>query len=153
MRESLDDAKMEMRRVDHLIYVSLKYTRTVDMLRHVVQRHITCFEFLIETLLKYAKEKKKLDDVPANPGTRLELLKKIFHKDEKLMEFAAFYSKLRKIMLAGYSKTREYRRHVAMITEIDGEQIEINIDKVGEYYVKAKEYLEYVEGMIEGKKK
>ena len=32
MNENIHDAKQEMKRVDHLIYVSLKYTRTVDVM-------------------------------------------------------------------------------------------------------------------------
>ena len=34
MKEALDNAKEELKRVDHLFYVSLKYTRTADMMRH-----------------------------------------------------------------------------------------------------------------------
>ena len=40
MKDYLDDVKNEVKRVDHLIYVSLKYTRTVDVIRSVVERII-----------------------------------------------------------------------------------------------------------------
>ena len=52
MIESLEDAKEELKRVDHLIYVSLKYTRTVDVLRNVIERLVTASEFMITAMLK-----------------------------------------------------------------------------------------------------
>ena len=40
MIESLENAKEELKRIDHLIYVTLKYTRTVDVLLSVVERMV-----------------------------------------------------------------------------------------------------------------
>ena len=40
MTENLENAKEELKRIDHLIYVTLKYTRTVDVLLSVVERMI-----------------------------------------------------------------------------------------------------------------
>ena len=45
MKEALDNAKEELKRVDHLFYVSLKYTRTADMMRHLIERLINAFSF------------------------------------------------------------------------------------------------------------
>ncbi len=36
MTDYLDNAKNEMKRVDHLLFVSLKYTRTVDVIKSVM---------------------------------------------------------------------------------------------------------------------
>ena len=148
MQEALDEAAEELKRVDHLIFVSLKYTRTVDMIRHGIERCIACFDFLIESLLKYAKSRKKIDEIPSNPGTRAELIRKLYSKDSKLIEFISLYSDLRKLMLVEYTKTREYRRHVAMLAKVDGKPVEINIDVVTQYYEKAKEYLPYFLGFF-----
>ena len=41
MIETLENAKEELKRVDHLIFVSLKYTRTVDVLLNVINRIIS----------------------------------------------------------------------------------------------------------------
>ena len=58
--ESLDNAKEELKRVDHLIYVSLKYTRTVDVIKSIIERMINAFDFSIRAGLEYAKGKKKI---------------------------------------------------------------------------------------------
>ena len=40
MNTYLDKAKSELKRADHLIFVSLKYTRTVDVIRSIIERLI-----------------------------------------------------------------------------------------------------------------
>ena len=44
MNEQLENTIEELKRVDHLFYVSLKYTRTVDMIKHVLERIISTHE-------------------------------------------------------------------------------------------------------------
>ena len=152
MKEALDNAKEELKRVDHLFYVSLKYTRTADMMRHMVDRLINAFSFGIESLLKYAKEKKKIDEMPNNPKMNSKLLIETF-TDEELIGYTNLYLKLRKIIRADFSKREEFRRHVTMTCTINkGEVIEVNIDILKEYYETAKNFVNYVERIIEEKK-
>ncbi|MDP6600426.1 MAG: hypothetical protein QF798_03255 [Candidatus Woesearchaeota archaeon] len=151
MEEALDNAKEELKRVDHLFYVSLKYTRTADMMRHMVERLISTFSFGIESLLKYAKEQKKIDNIPNNPVMDSKLMMKTF-TDEEIANYMDLYLRLRKIMKANYSKREEYRRHVTMICTIDNGRVEeVNIDILKEYYGTAKNFINYVERIVEGK--
>ncbi len=152
MKESLDEAKQELKRADHLIYVSLKYTRTVDIFRHIIQRLVNSYDFAIDALLKLAKKKKKVKDIPSNIGLKYNLLKETFPEDNFLKESIDFYCMLRKILRAKYTKAREFRRHVTMTASTDEGDIEVNIDIIHEYYSKAKEFVAYAEIMIEGKK-
>lgn len=151
MKEALDNARQELKRVDHLFYVSLKYTRTADMMRHTIERLINAFSFGVESLLKHAKEEKKIDEIPNNPVMRCKLLLKNF-TDEELTNYVDLYSKLRKIIKADYSKREEYRRHVTMTSVMEnGEIVEVNIDVLKDYYDLAKNFINYVERIIEGK--
>ena len=59
MNEFLAEAREELKRVEHIIYVSLKYTRTVDVLRNALNRLVSLFDFLIEVLVEHAKKEKK----------------------------------------------------------------------------------------------
>lgn len=151
MKEALDNAKQELKRVDHLFYVSLKYTRTADMMRHLVERLINAFSFGIESLLKQAKEQKKIEEIPENAAMRCKLFAKIF-TDEELIAYRELYMKLRKVIRADYTRREEFRRHVTMTCTIDnGEIVEINIDILKEHYDTAKNFINYVERIIEGK--
>lgn len=151
MKEALDNARQELKRTDHLFYVSLKYTRTADMMRHMVERLINAFSFGIESLLKHAKENKKIDKIPDNLGIRSKLVTEIF-TDEEFAGYIDLYLRLRKIIRADYSKREEYRRHVTMTCKIEkGEVVEVNIDILKEYYEAAKNFISYVERIVEGK--
>jgi hypothetical protein len=144
MEEALDNARQELKRVDHLFYVSLKYTRTADMIRHMIERLISTFSFGIDSLLEFAKAQKKINELPGNPIMRSQLVMSTFQSDD-MSKYMALYLKLRKIMLAEYSKREEYRRHVTMTSVIDnGEVIEVDIDTLKEYYDTAKNFTDYV---------
>jgi len=151
MKESLDNAKEELKRVDHSIYVSLKYTRTVDMFKRILERLISACEFAMDALLLYAKKKKKLEELPTFSGLKYDVVTKLFSDDPTLMEYLEFYSMLKKINRATYTSSKEFRRHVTMTTIIDGKQLEIKIDHMHEYFEKTKEFIAYVEQFIEEK--
>ncbi|MBW2976468.1 hypothetical protein KY347_03410 [Candidatus Woesearchaeota archaeon] len=152
MKESLYNARQELKRVDHLFYVSLKYTRTVDMMRHMVERLINAFSFGIDSLLKYAKDEKKIDEIPSNYIIGSKLLVKTF-PDEELVNYISLYLSLRKIIRADYSKREEYRRHVTMTAVMDNNKVvEVNIDTLKEHYESARNFISYVERIVEGEK-
>ncbi|MBI2655464.1 hypothetical protein HYX06_03510 [Candidatus Woesearchaeota archaeon] len=153
MKEAFDLAVQELKRVDHLFWVSLKYTRTVDVIKHVIDRIISCLGYGFESLLKYAQDKKLVTNIPENAGLRCELLRKTFPDNAELIDYINFYTLLRKLSKAEYTKKEEFRRHVAMIATIDkGEIIEISIDVLKEYYEKTRNYLSFVKRTINEEK-
>jgi len=153
MKESFDDAIQELKRVDHLFWVSLKYTRTVDVIKHVIDRLINCIGLGLEALLKYAKEKKLVTKIPDNKGLRCDLVKKTFSDNPEVIENVNFYLKLRKLSKAQYTKREEFRRHVTMIATIDkGEIVNVDIDILKEYYDKARVFMTLVKKIINEEK-
>ena len=153
MKESFDLAIQELKRVDHLFWVSLKYSRTVDVIKHVIDRLISCIGYGIESILKYAHEKKLITNIPENAGLRCELLKKTYPDNAYLIENINFYLKLRKLSKAEYAKREEFRRHVTMIATIDkGEVVEVTIDTLKEDYEKTRTFLTFVKRMINEEK-
>jgi len=151
MKESLDKAVEELKRLDHLVFVSLKYTRTADVLKSILQRMINAFSFGFEALLIYAKEQKLITDYPENKALRCNTLKEIYPNEKRLHEYINYYLKLRKIMLAEYTKREEYRRNVTMSVVIDGEPIDITMDSVKEDFGMLREFIKYVKEFIFGK--
>ena len=153
MKESFEEAIEELKRVDHLFWVSLKYTRTVDVIKHVIDRLINCIGFGLEALLKYAKEKKLITSIPTNAGLRCDLLKKTFPDNPELIDYINFYVLLRKLSKAEYAKREEFRRHVTMIATIDkGEIVEVSIDVLKEYYEKTRNFITLVKKIINEEK-
>lgn len=142
-----------MKRVDHLFWVSLKYTRTVDMIKHVIERLIGCIGYGLESLLKYAKEKKLIAAIPENAGLRCDLLKSTFPDNAEMTDYINFYLMLRKLSKAEYTKREEFRRHVTMIATIDkGEIVEVSIDVLKEYYDRTRNFIMFVKKIINEEK-
>ncbi|MBU1201948.1 MAG: hypothetical protein KJ583_00530 [Nanoarchaeota archaeon] len=147
MLESLSDAKEELKRVDHLIYVSLKYTRTVDVFLNIITRMIDAYDFLINALLKSALENKLIEQIPASPREKGELVMVVF-KDEVVKENINLYFLLRKMLKSNPQREHEYRRNVTMTTYIDNRKEIMNIDIATDYYHFQKAFVDYVEGLI-----
>ena len=153
MQESFEEAVQELKRVDHLFWVSLKYTRTVDVIKHVIERQISCMSFGLEAILKYAKEKKIITNIPSNAGLRCDLLKSTFPQNQELLDYITFYTLLRKLSKAEFKRREEFRRHVTMIAMIDkGEVMEVDIDKLKEYYDYTKKFVHFVKRTINEEK-
>jgi len=148
MQESIQNAVEEMKRVDHLIFVSLKYTRTVDVFKNTLSRIIDGMDFGITALIKSLEEKNKVENPPVQPIPRCNILRQHFSHDETIMEMVDFYLFLRKLNKAEFEKAREFRRHVTMSADIDGIPIEINIDVITEYYKKARNYIIYIQKIL-----
>lgn len=149
MMDSLDEAREELKRVDHLIYVSLKYTRTVDVLLNAVNRMIDAYTNMFDAILKNAKENKQINEVPATPIEKGNHIKKLFPEDEQMIDNVELYFLLRKLHKAqGYDKEQEYRRHVAMKTIINGKEEVLNIDIITNYYHFMIEYFKRIEAML-----
>ncbi len=148
MKKSLDNARDELKRVDHLIYVSLKYTRTTDVLMSVVSRIISFYDSLLEAILINAQDQKIIDDYPKSPGLRCELIKKIKHDDSDISEIVDLYLILRKISRSEYSISEQYKRHVTARFELDSRIVDISIDTVTDYYKDCKKNFEYLEEFL-----
>src|SRR3989338_1616634 len=112
MQESLYNAKAELKRADHLINVSLKYTRTVDVIKHIIQRLLASIDFSTDALLKYAKEKKRLAEVPTLPRIKLEQARTLYKDNPLLMQYLDLYVFLKKVDKAKFKRSQEFRRHV-----------------------------------------
>lgn len=146
MLELLEKAKEELKRADHLMYVSLKYTRTVDVIKSLIERLINAFDFGVEALLK----KAKVVDIPKIPRVKVEMLEKIYSSDEKIRQYMHLYFLLRDINKAPFERAMEFRRHVLMTAHLDDKEVEVDID-IAEDYVKATcEFIGYAEGIIKG---
>ncbi|RME78231.1 hypothetical protein D6774_01740 [Candidatus Woesearchaeota archaeon] len=149
MKDALDEAKEELKRADHQVFVSLKYTRTVDVLKHSVTRIMNTYDFLFTSLCRKLVEEGKISEVPIAPIPRAKRVKEAYEDNEAVQEAVESFLHLRKIDKAEFDRSREFRRHVTMHAFLSEDIIEeVNIDKVTEWYKKVKEFTEYVENKL-----
>ncbi len=147
MLEQLEEAGEELKRADHLVYVSLKYTRTADVLLNALSRMIESYEHLLMALLEYAKDTKGLEVIPKTPIEKGNVLKKYYDQQEIHDNIDLFFL-LRKISRSTYDSEQEYRRHVAILCTIDGREEIINIDIITQYLEFEKKFFSFVVQLI-----
>ncbi|MFH1408999.1 MAG: hypothetical protein ABIH34_03765 [Nanoarchaeota archaeon] len=149
MNEYLEEAQTEFKRVDHLIFVSLKYTRTVDVFQNIFERISTCFDAAMGGFLQQLKDQGKIDEIPGAPRARGELLKKHFADDGEMQKYLDLFLFVRRLMKSTYTRRNEFRRHVTMTATLEGGQIfEVNIDRMHEYHTTLKNFIEYITPLL-----
>jgi hypothetical protein len=150
MKDTIDQAKEEIKRADHLFYVSLKYTKTVDVIKSIIERLINAFEFSVDALFLYLQKKKKIKDIPNSPLTKCIEIKKFFGDDSQFLEDIDFYVLLRKVIKAPYTSSREFRKNVTMTSTLDDQVLEINIENLLGYFKRTKNFVEKAYNLVYG---
>ena len=118
---------------DHLLYVSLKYTKTCDVIYNLLLRWRRMIETSIDAILRHAKAKKKIKSVPVNPFGKIEMVKELFKKNKNFIEVLIFYEMLKKIENLRTERIGEFRKNVALKIIYQGKEIEVNLEKLKTY--------------------
>ncbi len=118
---------------DHLLYVSLKYTKTCDVIMNLMLRWRKMINTSIEAILRHAKKKKKIKSVPASPVGQIESMKGIFKKDKNILDTIALFEMLRKIEDLRTERSGEFRKNVNLRIFYQGKEININLDQLKIY--------------------
>ncbi|MFP4189932.1 MAG: hypothetical protein ACLFSL_02745 [Candidatus Woesearchaeota archaeon] len=148
LEDIYQDVIQEMKRIDHIIFVTLKYTRTVDVLKSIIARMIAAFDFMLDLILESYRENGDIDSYPNSPGLKVDQIRKLT-QDDKIAELLDFYLMLRRASRSEYEVINEYKRHVGMVMQkSDGSELIINIDKVTEFYHTMQGYMEYLRKFV-----
>ncbi len=144
MKDILLDCKDELKKAEHLVFVSMKYSRTVDVIRSILKRLVRVYELVIDALLKYKLDSGEEFEIPRTYGLKTQLIRKYFADDERIMDELEFYFFLKKLLRAEFEANNEFRRHVHMKLFIDGKEKNIDYDTVLEYYKRAVNFFDYL---------
>ena len=126
---------------DHLLYVSLKYTKTCDVIANLLSRWKEMIDVAIERLLKHAKKRKKIPLIPNNPVGKIEIMRKLFKKDKNMQDILDMYEMFKKIRELRTERIGEFRKNVALKVIYKGEEININLEKLKEYSEEVEKFI------------
>ncbi len=130
MNEYIFEAREELKRLEHILYVSLKYSRTVDVITNALNHLISVYDLIIEAFLEKAKDEGEIEALPKSPALRAKNLGELYPDDEEMQKYLIFYSFLKNILKHPHEKRQEFRRHVCRVSELDRATSEINIDNL-----------------------
>ena len=132
---------------DHLLYVSMKYTKTCDVMLNLIERWKSMIELCVNALLDKAKKKKLLSKIPQAPKMRVEALKEAFKKEPIVLDALNLYEFFKKIPSLNRLRENEFRKNVCL-TIIDGKETRIDMDKLKEYAETIEKFIKFVRGYL-----
>ncbi len=118
---------------DHLLYVSLKYTKTCDVILNLLLRWRKMIETVIDEILNHAKKKKKISSVSLNPVGKIEQIRKLFKKDKEFLKVIDMYVMFRKLNELKRERIGEFRKNVNLRVFYRGKEININLEQLKIY--------------------
>lgn len=126
---------------DHLLYVSLKYTKTCDVIVNLILRWRKMIETSIDEILKHAKKKKKISSVPTNPTKKIEEVRKLFKKDKNFLDVIDMYEMFRKIEELRKERIGEFRKNVTLKVFYRGQEVDVNLEQLKIYAEKLEKFI------------
>lgn len=118
---------------DHLLYVSLKYTKTCDVIINLLLRWKIMIEMGMNRLVEKAKKQKKWKPIPNAPRAKLIQLKQLYAGNKDISETLNLYDLFRDIEQLEKVRENEFRKGVNLKVNYSGQVININLDKLKEY--------------------
>jgi hypothetical protein len=138
---------------DHLLYVSLKYTKTCDVIVNLLLRWKKMIETSIDEILRYAKETKKIPSVPGSPLEKIDTVKNLFKKDAEFLKVIELYEMFRKIDILRKERVGEFRKNVALRVFYKGEMVNIDLEQLKNYAELLEKFISTTSGFLKHKKK
>jgi len=118
---------------DHLLYVSLKYTKTCDIIVNLLIRWRIMIDTSIDRILKHAKKKKMISSIPIAPKQKIDKMRELFKKNEVILRSIDIYELFREIENIEKIRENEFRKNVTLKVLFRSGYIDINIDTLKEY--------------------
>ncbi len=137
----MEDIIQEKISADHLLYVSLKYTKTCDVIFNLLIRWRKMIETSINAILNHAKKKKKISSVSTSPIKKVEQIKILFKNDKDFLEVIKFYEMLRKLEDLRTERIGEFRKNVNLKIMYRGKEININLEQLKIYTDKLEKFI------------
>jgi hypothetical protein len=133
---------------DHLLYVSLKYTKTCDVILNLIKRWTIMLDDCANGILEQLKKKKKIKIIPAAPRQKIELLKQELKANKEIMAAMELYEFFKRIDDSKTIREGEFRKDVRLKVNDRGEEVIINLDKLKEYSAILEKFISYVKQFL-----
>ncbi len=149
IEDMIESADEELKRADHLITVSLKISRTCDVMKNAIDRLVTTYEASFEEVLEFMEEKRMIKEIPKSPKQKIKLVKDKIGRGQ-FNKFIRHYNTMKKVSIADCKSIGEFRKGLTLITKA---KIEIHVDtpKLLEWFKETKQARKFMVDWIKEK--
>lgn len=145
----IEEIIKEKTSADHLLYVSLKYTKTCDVILNLLARWKSLIEISFDAILEKKVESGKLSAMPTNPKQKIEFIRKYFSKDIVIQDVIALYIFFKRVPDMDKTRSGEFRKNVNLKIIEPARTTDINMEKLGEYYEIIEKFISEVKKILE----
>lgn len=129
--EKLGQVRRHLSSIEHMIYVSCKFTRTTEMLRKVMETIVTGYEHFFA--LAYATYVGDESLSNATVHHKIQILSENLATRGIHIDLSDFFL-LKKLLISEFDGIGEYRKNLCMVSYIDGEEYVINMSRLLEFF-------------------
>lgn len=126
---------------DHLLYVSLKYTKTCDVIMNLLLRWRKMIETCNNEILKKSLKDGEINDISDNAIGKIKAVKEIFKENENFQKTMDFFMMLRKLEELKTERIGEFRKNVSLKIQFRGELVEVNLEQLKIYAEMLEKYI------------
>lgn len=141
--EALEKIMKEKISADHLLYVSMKYTKTCDVMINLLKRWKIMMDYAFDGLLEKAKKKKLIKSIPDAPKLKIDLIKQVFKDDKEVTDIIEIYEMFKIIDSLQKTKEGEFRKGVCLTITYKWKEVSVNLEKLKEYSEILERFINY----------
>lgn len=146
----IEEIMKEKTSADHLLYVSLKYTKTCDVILNLLARWKSLIEISFDAILEKKVEDGKIPMMPTNPKQRIEFVKKYFSRNIVVQDVVPLYIFFKRVPDLDKTRSGEFRKNVNLKIIGQAKTTEVNMEKLGEYYEIIEKFISEVKKNLMG---
>ncbi|MFP4402267.1 MAG: hypothetical protein ACLFPL_03455 [Candidatus Nanoarchaeia archaeon] len=133
MEEVYSDVRLlqrDLNTLEHMIYVSCKFTKTTEMLQKVMEQMVATYEHFFGIAYQVLlSEDSTISDMP----NKIQFLTQVLVERGIVADLSEYYL-LKKLLISDFETMGEYRRNLSIIAFLDGEEYVITIAKLLDFY-------------------
>ena len=135
---------------DHLLYVSLKYTKTCDVILNLLARWKSLIEISFDAIIQTYVDSGKIPHTPNSPKQRIEFIKMYFKKFPAVQEIVPVYVFFKRVPDLQKSREGEFRKNVNLkVTMPNNDIVNINLVKLDEYSAQVDNFIKEVKKLLQ----
>ena len=144
----MEEIIKEKTSADHLLYVSLKYTKTCDVILNLIARWKSMIDLSFDGIIEKGIKEKKIPNKPDSPKEKIEFVKKYFKKSLPIQNILPLYLFFKRIPELNKTREGEFRKNVTLKIIEPDKTVEINMELLMEYSKKVDEFIAEIKKML-----
>jgi hypothetical protein len=129
--EKLISLRRHLNSIEHMIYVSCKFTRTTEMLRKVMETIVVGYEGFFTVAYASFVDQEEYKDSPVSD--KVAILSECLAARGINIDLSDYFL-LKRLLLSEFDSIGEYRKNLCMVSYIDGDEHIINMSKLLDFY-------------------